>query len=82
MVSMTYEDCVRPRQRKNKPKQSQSMLAPSTAGGWKTKLKKQSQFLKGQNKHKCLCERKLWKIDSDLVSKKQSQTKPISRDEW
>jgi len=34
---------------KTKPKQTQSMLAPSTAVGLKTKLKKQTQFSKGQN---------------------------------
>ena len=36
-------------QRKTNPIQSQSYLAPSTAGGLKTYLKKQSQFLIGEN---------------------------------
>jgi len=34
-------------QQKNKPKQTQLPLAPSTAGGLNTNLKKQSQFAPG-----------------------------------
>jgi len=44
-----FDDFWRFWTRKNKAKQTQSMLAPSTAVGLKTKLKKQTQFSKGQN---------------------------------
>ena len=46
--------------RKNKAKQTQSWLAPSTAGGQKTDLKKQSQFTSGANRRKLFFERILW----------------------
>ena len=45
ILIMVYGDFDGPSQRKNKPNQTQFMLAPSTAGGWKTNLKKQSQFI-------------------------------------
>ena len=44
---------------KNKAKQSQLRLAPSTAGGFKTKLKKQTQFSIGQSALKSLFEKGL-----------------------
>ena len=60
---MVYGDFDGPRQRKNKPNQTQFMLAPSTAGGWKTNLKKQSQYYRSEFSVKI----KKWNL------KKQSQ---------
>jgi hypothetical protein len=62
--------------RKNKPKQTQSRLAPSTAGGLKTYLKKQTQFRKGTNEHKCLLKRE---IRLKFAISGCKKTKPISR---
>ena len=53
MIADIYEhfvDFMRFWTAKNKPNQSQSILAPSTAGGRKHSLKKQSQLCNGQNK--------------------------------
>ena len=49
MICGDFNDFGRFLATKNKAKQSQSLLAPSTAGGLKTNLKKQSQFAGGRN---------------------------------
>ena len=42
-------------------------------------LKKQTQFYNGQNEHKYLYKRRLWRIVTFYGHKKQTQTKPINR---
>ena len=71
---MVYGDFDGPGRRKNKPKQTQSRLAPSTAGRLKNRLKKQSQFVGGINEHKRLYERKIWQYTALRGGQKQSQS--------
>ena len=63
--------------RKNKAKQTQSLLAPSTAGGLKGNLKKQSQFTPGQIGIKSYMKGNYGNIATCGLRKNKANSKPI-----